>query len=51
MVEQQSSQEAQKPILYNYWRSSSSWRVRIVLNLKGIDYEYHPVHLVKDGGQ
>jgi maleylpyruvate isomerase len=37
--------------LYNYWRSSSSWRVRIALNLKGLTYEYVPVHLVKDGGE
>jgi maleylpyruvate isomerase len=37
--------------LYNYWRSSASWRVRIGLNLKGLSYEYVPVHLVKDGGE
>lgn len=37
--------------LFNYWRSSASWRVRIALGLKGIEYEYVPVHLVKDGGQ
>jgi maleylpyruvate isomerase len=37
--------------LYGYWRSSCSWRVRIGLNLKGLAYEYAPVHLVKDGGQ
>lgn len=37
--------------LYGYWRSSASYRVRIALNLKGLDYEYEPVHLVKDGGQ
>lgn len=37
--------------LYSYWRSSSSYRVRIALNLKGIDYQIQPVHLVKDGGQ
>lgn len=37
--------------LYNYWRSSSSWRVRIALNFKGLDYDYIPVHLVKDGGE
>ncbi len=36
--------------LYNYWRSSSSWRVRIALAHKGIEYEYVPVHLVEDGG-
>jgi len=37
--------------LYTYWRSSSAYRVRIALNLKGLDYESIPVHLVKDGGQ
>jgi len=36
--------------LHNYWRSSCSWRVRIALNLKGLAFEYVPVHLVKDGG-
>eukprot|EP00941_MAST-03F_sp_MAST-3F-sp1_P005465 g5465.t1 len=35
-------------VLYSYWRSSCSWRVRIALNLKGIDYTYVPVHLVKN---
>jgi maleylacetoacetate isomerase/maleylpyruvate isomerase len=34
--------------LYNYFRSSASYRVRIALALKGLDYEYVPVHLVKD---
>ena len=33
--------------LYGYWRSSSSWRVRIGLALKGISHETVPVHLVK----
>ena len=37
--------------LYTYWRSSSAYRVRIALNLKGLDYESIPVHLVKDGGE
>ncbi|XP_060605444.1 maleylacetoacetate isomerase-like isoform X2 [Ruditapes philippinarum] len=40
-----------QPILYSYFRSSASWRVRIVLALKGVDYEYKAVNLVKDGGQ
>ncbi|KHJ89337.1 putative maleylacetoacetate isomerase [Oesophagostomum dentatum] len=35
-----------KPILYSYWRSSCSWRVRIALNLKKIDYEYKIVDLL-----
>lgn len=38
-------------VLYSYFRSSASYRVRIALNLKGIDYEYRAVHLLNDGGQ
>jgi maleylpyruvate isomerase len=37
--------------LYGYWRSSSSYRVRVALGLKGLAYESAPVHLLKDGGQ
>jgi maleylpyruvate isomerase len=37
--------------LYGYFRSSAAYRVRIALNLKGIDVEHIPVHLLKDGGQ
>jgi maleylacetoacetate isomerase len=33
--------------LYNYFRSSASWRVRIALAVKGLDYDYLPVHLVR----
>ena len=36
-----------KPTLHGYWRSGCSWRLRIVLNLKGIEYEQKYVHLVK----
>jgi len=35
-----------RPILYEYWRSSASYRVRIALNLKKIDYESRPVNLL-----
>jgi len=38
-------------VLYGYWRSSSSYRVRMALNLKGIAYTQRFVHLVRDGGQ
>lgn len=37
--------------LYSFWRSSASYRVRIALNLKGLPYEYVPVHLTRDGGE
>jgi maleylacetoacetate isomerase/maleylpyruvate isomerase len=33
--------------LFNYFRSSASFRVRIALELKGLAYDYVPVHLVK----
>ncbi|MDE2048439.1 MAG: maleylacetoacetate isomerase [Betaproteobacteria bacterium] len=36
--------------LYNYFRSSASFRVRIALELKGLPYEYVPLHLVRAGG-
>ena len=34
-----------RPILYEYWRSSAAYRVRIALNLKRVDYESRPVNL------
>lgn len=37
--------------LYNYFRSSTSYRVRIVLHLKGLPFEYVPVHLLRHGGE
>ena len=38
-------------LLYSYWRSSSAYRVRIALNLKGIQYRQKYVHLVREGGE
>jgi maleylacetoacetate isomerase len=38
------------PRLFDYFRSSASYRVRIALNLKQIDYENVPLNLL-EGGQ
>jgi maleylpyruvate isomerase len=37
--------------LHGYWRSSCSWRVRIALHHKGLPFESHPVHLLREGGE
>lgn len=37
--------------LYNYYRSSASYRVRIALNLKELDYKEIPIHLLNQGGE
>jgi len=37
--------------LYTYYRSSAAYRVRIALNIKGLDYHSHFVHLLKDSGE
>lgn len=37
--------------LYSYFRSSAGWRVRIVLALKGLDFDLMPVHLLRGGGE
>lgn len=37
--------------LYSYFRSSASYRVRIALNLKGLPYDYAPIHVLRDGGE
>ncbi|TBZ22486.1 maleylacetoacetate isomerase [Rhizobium leguminosarum] len=34
-------------VLYDYWRSSASYRVRIALNLLGIDYKTVPINLLE----
>ena len=40
-----------RALLYDYFRSSASYRVRIALNLKGIDYEHRPISLVQSEQQ
>ena len=37
--------------LYTFFRSSASYRVRIALNLKGLDYQQAPIHLRRRGGE
>lgn len=34
-------------VLYNYFRSSTSYRVRIALHLKELPFEYAPINLLK----
>lgn len=41
---------AKQPVLYGFWRSTATWRVRIGLALKGIEYTYRPIDLIRDGG-
>ncbi len=38
-------------VLHNYFRSSSAYRVRIALGLKGLGYDYVSVHLNRNGGE
>jgi maleylacetoacetate isomerase len=40
-----------KPVLYDYFRSSACYRVRIALNLKGIAYATVPVNLLQGAQQ
>ena len=37
--------------LYTFFRSSASYRVRIALNLKGLEFEQTAIHLRRDGGE
>lgn len=37
--------------LYDYFRSSASFRVRIALNLKQLNYHIVPIHLTQNGGE
>lgn len=37
--------------LYDYYRSSASFRVRITLNLKALHYHLIPIHLLNHGGE
>ncbi|KNA22283.1 hypothetical protein SOVF_035270 [Spinacia oleracea] len=42
-----SSSASTNRVLYSFWLSSCSWRVRFALNLKGLEYEYKSVDLFK----
>ncbi|MGH1469795.1 MAG: maleylacetoacetate isomerase [Cellvibrionaceae bacterium] len=37
--------------LYTFFRSSAAYRVRIALNIKGLDYEAVPINLVENDGE
>jgi len=45
------SQPDQTLVLHNYFRSSAAYRVRIAMHLKGLSFDYLPVHLTRDGGE
>lgn len=47
LAEEGGSATAEEPVLYSYWRSTCSWRVRIALHLKGIAFAYRAVNLLK----
>ena len=51
VINNSSSAMSDKPVLYSYFRSSCSWRVRIALNMAKIDVEQVAIHLVKNGGE
>lgn len=38
-------------VLYSYFRSSASYRVRIAMALKDLDYDYVGIHLLNNGGE
>lgn len=38
-------------ILYDYFRSTACYRVRIALNIKNIAYEKRTIHLINQGGE
>lgn len=50
-IELDSSTSTSQPVLYSYWRSSCSWRIRIALNLKEIPYDIKAISLIKSGGE
>ncbi|MBC7421535.1 MAG: maleylacetoacetate isomerase [Bdellovibrio sp.] len=37
--------------LYNYFRSSTSYRIRIALHLKNLKFDYKAIHLLSNGGE
>ncbi|CAN7079424.1 unnamed protein product, partial [Brassica oleracea var. botrytis] len=47
LIDDQANSGEEKLKLYSYWRSSCAHRVRIALSLKGLEYEYIPVNLLK----
>jgi maleylacetoacetate isomerase len=38
-------------VLYSYFRSSASWRVRIALAWKSVPAQTIPIDLLRDGGE
>jgi maleylpyruvate isomerase len=51
MTQEKPQAGAGELVLHNYFRSSSAYRVRIALNLKGLPFDYRSVHLNRGGGE
>ena len=51
LTSEHSSIQSDKIRLWDYFRSTASYRVRIALNLKSIPHEKQEIHLVNGGGE
>ncbi|MDB6141584.1 MAG: Maleylacetoacetate isomerase [Pseudomonas sp.] len=49
--EERATKQATTVDLFTYYRSTSSYRVRIALALKGLEFNAIPVNLIRDGGE
>lgn len=46
-MKQRLGNEGMDVVLHGYWRSGTSYRTRIALNLKGVSYRTQPVNLIE----
>ncbi|KAF9126284.1 Glutathione S-transferase zeta-1 [Mortierella sp. 14UC] len=48
MTPQPTTTPSPRPVLYSFFRSSCSWRVRLALSLKNISFETRPINLLTE---